>query len=247
MIDRPCEIAPHQPPGGAVHIWQACFADWEPQAARLAAWLSADERARMRRFREPALAARYAIGRGLLRQLLAGCLGDDPAALAFRVNGWGKPSLRDTSAVHFNVTHTQERLMIALCAGRPVGIDAERIDEGPISDAEVERVLAPDERAYWHGLTAEAQTAFFFQTWVRKEAVLKALGVGLQIEPSTFSSGTEAIRDELRLADTPLRLFDLEMTGPIMAALAVIGPEIPGKICLYELPASGLAASAPPR
>jgi len=240
VVERVKAAPPAEVIGGAVTLWRARLADWEPQAARLAGWLSADERVRMGRFREPALATRYAIGRGLLRGLLARYLGVDPAALVFQQNAYGKPLLGNPSLIEFNVSHSGETLLIAVSAERPVGVDAERIDDAPISGAEAERVLAPDERAYWGRLPAGARADFFFQTWVRKEAALKALGVGLQIEPNTFSVGVGPLASIRRLGGQHLRVFDLEMTGPIKAALAVIGPEMPGTIRRYELATSAL-------
>lgn len=249
MVDAANAIPPREPLGDAVHVWQARLADWEPQAARLAAWLSPDEQARMSRFREPALAARYGIGRGLLRGLLAGYLGAAPADLVFAVNEYGKPALLNAPAdsLHFNVSHTDVLLMLALSGRGPVGVDVEQVHTAPVSIQEIRRVLSADEQAQWLSLPGLDLAASFYRVWVRKEAVLKAMGVGLAIEPDTFSVGMGSFPTITQLRGVPLRVHDLEMAGPIKAALAVIGLEMPDIIRRYDLTVSALAASALPR
>lgn len=226
-------LAGVEPPHGAIHVWQANLAEWEPQAARLAARLSADERARMARFRDPALAARYGARRGLLRELLGRCLGQDPAALVFSLNEFGKPALN--GGPHFNVSHSGQLMLVALSDRQPVGVDLERIGAEPISDQEAERVLSAEEQAAWRNLPGEELAEAFFRVWVRKEAVLKALGVGLNIEPDTFSVGLGRVPEIGRLGGTPVRVLDLEAAGPTLAALATIGPELPETIRRYDL------------
>jgi 4'-phosphopantetheinyl transferase len=81
--------------------------------------------------------------------------------------------------LHFNVSHSGELALIAVCRGQELGVDieqeravreAKRIVESYFTPAELERFAALDERA---------QERAFLRGWTRKEAILKAIGVGL--------------------------------------------------------------------
>ena len=67
-------------PSDATLLWW-CSLVSTPGHASLAAWLSDDELARMQRFGNDALRARYLIGRASLRWVLAQTMGGTPAAI----------------------------------------------------------------------------------------------------------------------------------------------------------------------
>jgi 4'-phosphopantetheinyl transferase len=70
----------------------------------------------------------------------------------------------------------------ALCQRGRVGIDVERIRPELIDDDLLRLALHPTERAAQQQMNAQE----FYALWTRKEAVLKALGVGLALAPSLF-------------------------------------------------------------
>lgn len=220
-------------PEKVVHFWRAFFPAWKRAAARLAQHLNIEERERMRRFREPDLAARYAIGRGLLRELLGKYLEVAPAEVRISVNEHGKPEMAGGGAkpLHFNLAHTDEIVLYGFTGLCPIGVDVEGIAPGPPDPLEARRILSDGEWAEWQTLPDETQALLFYQTWVRKEAALKALGVGLAIEPDTFTVGF-ASEMVARVGGTRLCIRDLPINTSAKAAAALTDVDIP-QICCF--------------
>jgi 4'-phosphopantetheinyl transferase len=158
--------------------------------------LSDEERDRMGRFRRPADAASFAAGRALVRLALAPLVGASPRELVF--DTWcelhssphGKPRLVEPAAeLDFSLSRAGPRLLLAVSTA-PVGVDVERLDRDV--EADVARIaFADDERAELE----DAGSGAFLACWTRKEAVLKALGHGLALDPKsvsvTFLDGAE--------------------------------------------------------
>lgn len=153
--------------------------------------LSDEERRRAERFRLEEDRRRSVVARGTLRMLLGRRLGADPRRLEFVEGAQGKPALRG-GELDFNVSHSGDRVAIAIAAGgSPVGIDIE-VEQPRMTDLvvlarryfsagearEVERAADVD---------ADAAMRLFFTIWTAKEAVIKAVGGGLSIELASFS------------------------------------------------------------
>jgi 4'-phosphopantetheinyl transferase len=183
LVDRVPPLGPDD-----VHVWQVSLAVDE-QAERLEPLLAADERDRADRFHFPRDRRRFVIGRGSLRVLLGEYLSVAPADVRLDVTPLGKPHLArgPTAGLRFNVAHTDELALFALTWGREVGVDVER--ERP--DVEwrelAQRFFAPAEVAALTALPAEEQRPAFYRCWTRKEAYVKALGLGMQVPLDGFA------------------------------------------------------------
>jgi phosphopantetheinyl transferase len=158
--------------------------------------LTDEERERIGRFRRPADAASFAAGRALVRLALAPLVGAAPGELVFdtwcelHASPHGKPRLVEPAAeLDFSLSRAGARLMLAI-ADVPVGVDVELLDRDV--EVGVARIaFADDEQAE----LADAGPDAFLACWTRKEAVLKALGHGLAVDPKnvsvTFLNGVE--------------------------------------------------------
>src|SRR4029450_5383706 len=110
------------------------------------ALLSDDERARQRSFVSPELRRRFGAARAGLRTLLGRHLDRDPRSLAFAINEFGKPRLAGDGQVHFNLSHCEERAVLAISDAAEVGIDLER--ERPIEHVDLaKRYFHPNDVA----------------------------------------------------------------------------------------------------
>jgi len=150
--------------------------DTEPGALR--ASLAPDEDARMQRFVQRADRVRFAAARTALRGLLAERMGCAALDVRFESGPHGKPFVR--GAPRFNVAHSGAHALIALAdaaAGLEVGVDIERCTPGIDIAGMGQLVFSPAEREALR--TADDPLAGFYLRWTGKEAVLKAIGVGI--------------------------------------------------------------------
>jgi 4'-phosphopantetheinyl transferase len=196
--------------------------------------LTDEERERLRRFRRPADAASFAAGRALVRLALAELVEAAPGGLVFDTwcevhsSAHGKPRLVEPPAeLDFSLSRAGARLLLAISAA-PVGVDVERRDRD--IEVGVARIaFADDERAELE----DAGPAAFLACWTRKEAVLKALGHGLAVDPKsvsvTFLDGVEPRIRRLPEEFGPPEawsLVPLERDEWLAAVAARGGPEV---------------------
>lgn len=162
--------------------------------ASAAALLDDAERARCATYRAGADRARFVSGRLLARQGVAAALGCEPGAVRLEARcrlcggAHGKPRVHDAAggALDLSIAHAHERVIVAVAGGCAVGVDVERI--GPFEDLarEAAGVLDGEERAVLSALAPAERAVGFFRYWTRKEALLKATGHGLAIEPASL-------------------------------------------------------------
>jgi 4'-phosphopantetheinyl transferase len=157
----------------------------DPSALPLWKLLCDDEQARALRFVRARDRRRFVVCRGSLR-LILGQLLDVPAErITFRAGMGGKPEMggsydfQSKSALRFNVTHSDELALIALTLGRELGVDLERLRSISEADRIVESYFTPTELAQYRATDQSERAAAFLRGWTRKEAILKAKGVGL--------------------------------------------------------------------
>jgi 4'-phosphopantetheinyl transferase len=177
---------------------------WSLQAGALVgddaqALLSTDERARQQSFVSPELRRRFLAARAGLRTLLGRHLDLDPRSLSFATNEFGKPLLAGHAQVHFNLSHCEERAVLAI-GNAEIGIDLER--ERPIEHIDLaKRYFHPHEVAAITASRDEAeQRRAFFLVWTLKEAVVKALGTGLSTPLDSFEVAIGGSKPRLTVA-----------------------------------------------
>lgn len=204
-----------------VDVWQVPLDVPEAALEDAKALLSPDERARMERFRFPVDQARFAVGRAALRRLLGEVVGIPPEAVAFGYGPQGKPHVRNAPLdVRFNVSHSHGLALVAITLGRKVGIDVEQ--RRPVADAEAiaRRYFLPAEAA----LGEEA----FLPLWTRKEAVLKASGLGLAEGLPQVEVGIRPLNERSHVTVAPhgtWSLLSFEPREGYIAALATEGSD----------------------
>jgi 4'-phosphopantetheinyl transferase len=175
---------------------------------RLSAVLSRDELDRAARIPDGRLRRRYVVGRVALRRLLGERLGIAPAELRFDYGERGKPSLGG-AGVSFNLSHSGDLALIAICDRGAIGVDLERLRPRPRLDLLARRVLTDDERELLNRARgAGAGARWFLRCWTAKEAVAKAFGFGLALAPSRINvvpdGANRAIAEVAPAASKPL-------------------------------------------
>lgn len=219
---------------GAVHLWFARVADLpSPPRRALEATLAPDEMARADRFRRSRDRDRFIAAHGLLREVLGGYLRTDPAALRFRSGRWGKPELETGSAggqIQFNVAYADYAVLIGVARGRAIGVDLELVRPTVSALELAERICSARELTVLRALPADARPWGFFRLWTAKEAVLKADGRGLWVDPmrvdvsDVMAAPTVRAQRRIRVEAGPSwAIQPFALGGAYAAALAVAG------------------------
>lgn len=94
---------------------------------------------------------------------------------------FGKPFLLDFEQWQFNLSHSGEKLLIAVSFEIPVGIDIETIKPRNALSGLVKKCFSTTEQAHWFALPEKEKIAVFYDFWTRKEAVVKGIGSGISI------------------------------------------------------------------
>jgi 4'-phosphopantetheinyl transferase len=124
----------------------------------------------------------FILAHGFLRLVLSRYLHQRPQLLRFQPHSNGKPRLvkvADSPRLEFNLAHSAHMTMIAVASGRSVGVDVEALTRPVQAQAIVERYFSPAEQDHFASLPRSRQESEFIRYWTAKEAVLKAIGVGL--------------------------------------------------------------------
>jgi 4'-phosphopantetheinyl transferase len=182
------EPVPHHLPGD-VELWRVDLDQYRCDLE--AAVFSADERKRADRFRFGDDRRRFLAAHHALRHVLGLALKREPGALAFETDVQGKPRLLNAGGLEFNLSHSVHQCLIGISTQRPIGVDVEVVQ--PVTDAEAlaRRQFTPSEFEQWQRNPAGDRDRVFLQGWTRKEACLKALGVGLLVQPRGIEVGCD--------------------------------------------------------
>lgn len=201
-----------------VHVWRLDLDLAAPVADADWAVLAEDEGARALRYAKAEDRVRYATTRAALRRLLASRMRRRPQDLRFFVDARGKPQHAQPCGadlrVEFNVSHAGSHALIAISDCGAVGVDIERCDPSLDVPSLELQVLSARERQ----MDAGRQPGFF-ERWVAKEAVLKAVGVGVADHLQRLSVEQPAAGDDCRY-----RLHDAEPAWPRLGAWRLDAP-----------------------
>lgn len=194
-------------------------------SAAAIATLSADEVARARRFVFDADRHRFMAARAALRQVLGQRTGTPPAALRFATGRFGKPALATHDGLHFNLSHSGTTGVLALSTHTALGVDVEVVRPVPDAQSLAAAYFAPAERAAIAACCANTRDTSFLRCWTRKEACLKAIGIGLNLATACFDVGADADtrRVEIATADGIERLWlrDVDVGDGLVVSLAL--------------------------
>ena len=187
--------------GSVVDVWRSALEPDPARRARLEGLLSPGELERASRFRFDRDAHRYVIARGVLRTLLGRYQGRPPDSIGLEESEHGRPfdpSEVGAGRLDFNVSHSQDRLLVAFTRAGRVGVDIEWMSPLPDMAELVELNFSPAEQATWRSLADDQRERGFFACWTRKEAFVKAVGQGLSHPLQSFDVSL-APGDEARL------------------------------------------------
>lgn len=207
-------------PGIAVEVAIAGLPAWRPWLDDAAALLDAAERERVSRRRRASDRDALTLSYALHRLYLAALLSLDPAQVPLTRDTLGCPQL-GRSLGRTSLSHTDDLVAFAYCAQGPVGVDIEPSTRAAMLPEIADRVATPDELSALATRPEPARAAALLALWVRKEALLKAAGIGMAREMHTFPC-PEAQPLSLPIAEGgAIEVRALDTGGPCEAAVAV--------------------------
>jgi len=213
-----------------VHVWTIHLETGQTGTMHDTSILSAEEICRANRIPIPEVRQHFIIARASLRRILAFYTGSDAATLDFEYGQAGKPHLVGNTGLNFNLSYSRNIAKVAVAMHRAVGIDIQAIDQATDPESVARLVFSPEEISNLLALPADGRPMAFTQTWVRKEAYIKALGTGFSRLTHSFSvspvpGDTDALRNDEsdHLATAEWRLMQIKAPAGYCAALAAAG------------------------
>ena len=208
-----------------IHVWRFSLLAAPPHD--ISEYIEDADQARADRFvfacdKDKFLRARY-----VTRKLLGHYLDIDPKILRLCSNKHGKPLLPAHQGISFNLSHAGNRGLFAIGKGIEIGVDIEELRIPADLRGLANSIFSVEEIRALGGLPDSELRSTFFTCWTRKEAYLKALGVGLTIEPSSITVGVTPDRRQIGVLGNARSNF-VEVTsiaheGNYCAALAAVG------------------------
>jgi 4'-phosphopantetheinyl transferase len=203
----------------------AALRDLRPQQDRFMALLDAAESARADRFRFAEDRERFILGHGMLRTVLAPMLGARPEELVFERGPHGKPYL-PSGGPRFSFSDTKDAVLIGVAGSTELGVDLETMARSVDHDAVARHYFTDPEVSMLDALQGHDRKLGFLELWTRKEAVLKATGVGIMEDLRSMSvlERTNAMRithpEMMRMAEPDYHVRTWVIGGTHIASLA---------------------------
>jgi len=226
----------------SVTIWRIDLdAAAPPHLDACAQVLDAGEKARAERFLKVLDRRRFLAAHGALRMLLAARAGRPPADLAISADAQGKPRLAGGPA--FSLSHSGGRAMAAIGGGASLGVDLEIVRPLDNLEAMIDFTCTDDERAHLRRIDDKRLRELrFFECWVKKEAALKALGIGVRVSLRAIETraGPWIAPDPAGAPTARAHLQEAPWAGAV-AAVAAMGeaPTVTMRDFEWERPACG--------
>jgi 4'-phosphopantetheinyl transferase len=181
--------------------------------------------------------ARYTTAHALLRTAVAERVGGPAQAVVFErtcatcgSHRHGKPTVAGHHDLSVSLSYAGGLAVVALSRAGEVGVDVEVVDDSDFEGFNVV-TLDPSEAPALDALTGEPLARARAQVWARKEAVLKASGHGLAVDPRQVVvsgpeqpaallawKGEQPLGSSVQLADV-----DLADTGHVAAVALLTG------------------------
>ena len=148
--------------------------------ALIASTLSVVEYQRLRQFLDNTASWQFAIGRVMLRNMVASVTGEQPRDVPIELSPSGKPKIHSSLSLNGSISHSDGYVAVLLADNRQCGVDIEVARSVPSELPLDERFFSIPELNWIRAQRCGLQAAIrFLRLWTRKEAYLKALGKGL--------------------------------------------------------------------
>ena len=191
---------------GRIDIWVAHLGNSDNSYQSLYRFLSPVEKERADRFIYESDHQAFVICRGKLRELLARYVNCSSSDISLINDSLGKPVVLNQygeRTIRFNLSHSRDFAIFAITLDHEIGIDIEYIQHIPNVNQISEIIFSVKELAEFQSISPEQRLKAFYTAWTRKEAFVKATGIGLNMPLNLVNVGFdkgESIIDPIELS-----------------------------------------------
>jgi 4'-phosphopantetheinyl transferase len=225
---------------GEIHVWALPLNEGFASLKELEVVLSAYEQQRAASFARDEPRRTFITSRAALRSILGHYLALAPTDVSLTTIVNGKPQLA-AGDVRFNLAHSQNLTLIGVSRGGEIGIDVEFFRPVEHALEIAARNFHPAERDAIQAADPNDLPTKFLRCWTRKEAIVKAMGVGIGYPLDTFDVLSNQRSDHaIELANTkrtlPPRcwLHDLQPCRDYIGAIATTQPSMSPKVFAFK-------------
>lgn len=218
--------------------------DFDELVSHCLGWLTDKEMIRYERFYFDRHRKELLLGKALVRTVLSKYCDKDPAEWLFEENEYGKPALASEhdEDIHFNLSHSGDRLVLAVSRHEYLGVDIECCAKSRRVEKIADRYFTESELGPLLGLEGSAQLDRFYDLWTLKEAYIKARGMGLALSLQQFGflleeNGLMSLQLDSMMDDEikGWQYWQLDTGSDYKLALATKTDEIISSITSYQL------------
>lgn len=216
-----------------VDVWRVSLNNLPDSVQSAESTLSDDESQGATRFRFDADRHRFTVSHIALRDVLSRYLHIEPGEINFTVGEYGKPVITSNLKLDFNLSHSGDYALIAVAREHKVGVDVELFRDNMEVEKIAHRFFSEKENAELMSLSSEQQQIGFFNCWTRKEAYIKAHGLGLSLPLDSFDVSLTPNESAVLRATRPnpdeasrWTLLSLDVEDHYAGAVAVEGRDL---------------------
>lgn len=184
----------------ATDLWRISVEEHFVQFETLQKLLSQEELERVKRYHQQKDKIRFTLGRGMLRTILSLYFKCSTKSIQFKEGYNGKPFVNyPQKKIEFNLSYSHNWILIAV-SSESVGVDIEYINRTFDYSLVMDNCFMEEEINTIQ--SASLPGNIFFQSWTRKEALLKATSLGLNDYLKEFSclEGLQQLPEKLNIA-----------------------------------------------
>lgn len=173
--------------GHEIHVWPVRVRGSYDLVEHCLTMLTKKECERAERFRFEHLRRAFILSHGCVRILLANYASVSWADVRFGYKRHGKPYVSSPRTdLCFNQSDSEDLAIFGFVMGCELGVDVEAIRSPAEMEDIARRFFSPEELIDFLTLPLALRQTAFFTAWTRKEAYLKAIGAGLNVQLDTF-------------------------------------------------------------
>jgi len=189
-------------PNSEVHIWHAYINKQVKNIEFFKSLLSIEESEKINNLYLEKNKKKSIISRALLRYILSLYIDINPNEIKFIYNKHGKPYLdikQNSNNINFNLSHSNNLIVYAIAKNQELGIDVEKFRNNFDINKLAKRYFSENELSIFEKVSENKKIKIFFSIWTKKEAFLKAKGMGIYTPLNKINVSSNFIEDNNEL------------------------------------------------